>query len=95
MSAEHDRERDLLHELEALLARAADGTPPAEPASPPLEHEPETPLAVTPWQAYALELRDLCRRVLEEADERTAQAFWRFLVETAARHGRRAGGSSS
>ena len=33
----------------------------------------------TPWQGYALELRDLCRRVLEEADEETAVAFWLFL----------------
>jgi hypothetical protein len=90
LSGESGREfvGDLFAELEALLARAADHAPPAGAELPP------TP-RLTAWQGYALELRDLCRRVLEEADDETARAFWLFLIETAARHGRRAGGSSS
>jgi hypothetical protein len=79
-------ERDLLAELQALLAGGLR-----------FEREPLTFLAAehatqTPLQRYANELRDLSQRVLEEADEKTARAFWRILIETAARHGRRAGG---
>lgn len=77
-------ERDLVAELGALLERVV-----AAAAAPPV---PAAPL--TAWQRYAGELRDLCRRVLEEADEETARAFFLFLLETAARHGRRAGGAS-
>jgi hypothetical protein len=76
------RTRELLDELRKLLRRAAEETPAPSPT-------------LTPLQGYAAELRDLCRRVLEEADEQTAVAFWEFLIETAARHGRRAGGSTS
>jgi hypothetical protein len=60
---------------------------PAEVERAPLPASAPPP--PTPWQRYANELRDLCQRVLEEADEETAVAFWLFLVETAARHGRR------
>ena len=84
---------ELLAELEALLARAGDAQrrrrPPAE-----LERAPRlagSPASLTPWQRYAAELRDLCERVLEDADDETAAAFWIFLVEMAARHGRRSG----
>jgi hypothetical protein len=82
---------DLLDELEALLSRAAAAGSPLLRASAP----PPRPTPATSWQEYANELRDLCRRVLEEADEATAVAFWSFLIATAARHRRRAGGSSS
>jgi hypothetical protein len=105
VSGEHDRRlgrdlvAELVGELEALLARAAGDT--SSGAAATVEHETRPLLqagAATPpatsWQEYANELRDLCRRVLEEADEETARAFWSFLIETAARHGRRAGGLS-
>jgi hypothetical protein len=91
--SEHGRDLvgELLADLEALLARAAGDEPPA--SLPELERPPAPRL--TAWQRYAVELRDLCARVVEEADEETARAFWLFLIETAARHGQRAGGSSS
>jgi hypothetical protein len=79
---------ELVDELEALLARAGGLTFELEPF-PVLAREPATG---TRLQQYANELRHLCQRVLEEADEETARAFWQFLIETAARHGRRAGG---
>jgi hypothetical protein len=85
---------ELLAELEALLARAGNAQrrrrPPAELERPPLPAS-APPSSETPWQRYANELRDLCRRVGEEADEETAVAFWIFLVEMAAWHGPRAG----
>jgi hypothetical protein len=49
--------------------------------------------ALTAWQGYATELRALCQRVIDEADEATASAFFFFLIETAVRHSRRAGGA--
>jgi hypothetical protein len=91
VSGELDRDlaAELIAELEALLERAA-GEAPAKRASAPPARAPIA--GATSWQEYASELRDLCQRVLEEADEETARAFWRFLLEVAARHGRRAGG---
>jgi hypothetical protein len=80
---------ELIAELEALLERVSNGSP--VELDPSLRvNEPAPPL--TAWQGYALELRDLCQRVLEEANGETAVGFWLFLIETAARHGRRAGG---
>jgi hypothetical protein len=92
LSGEPGRElvRELLAELEVHLARAAGDTPPPDVEPPP---QAAAASRATSWQNYANELRDLCGRVLEEADESTARAFWFFLIETAARHGPR--GSSS
>jgi hypothetical protein len=81
---------ELIGELEELLERISNG-PTADRDPRPLRAGAPTP-PPTAWQGYAGELRDLCRRVLEEADEETAVGFWLFLIETAARHGRRAGG---
>jgi hypothetical protein len=90
---------ELIAELEALLERAADDGPTvANVVEPAGQRAPASLLAgataapLTPWQGYALELRDLCQRVLTEADEKTAVGFWLLLVEMAVRHGRRAGG---
>lgn len=85
------RPDDLVAELKALLVQAAAGPPPLEAG---LNDGTEESPAATALQEYARELRDLCGRVLRDADEPTARAFWLFLIETAARHGRRAGGSS-
>jgi hypothetical protein len=83
---------ELIAELEALLERVSN-EPAVELDPAPLQAGAPTPARPpTPWQDYARELRDLCRRVLEEADEKTAVGFWLLLVEIAARHGRRAGG---
>ena len=75
---------ELIHELEELLARAA--------SSSRMVHAAAGPVAETDLQRYANELASLCQRVLDEASEATARAFWSFLLATAARHGRRAGG---
>jgi hypothetical protein len=85
---------ELIAQLEELLARATDVE------ADPLEVVEVDPLLLrgapgsppaTPWQRYANELRDLCQHVLDEADEETAVAFWLFLIEMAAHHGRRGG----
>jgi hypothetical protein len=81
--------------LEELLERVAD-EPRHGPDAMAVEVDPllladASAPPQTPWQSYANELRDLCRRVLEEADEKTAAGFWLLLVEMAARHGRHAG----
>ena len=92
MSREDDRRpmpelvAELIMSLQALLDRAADE------ALPGATVEPDRERPSTSWQKYANELRDLCRRVLDEADEETAVAFWLFFLEMAARHGRRACG---
>lgn len=80
---EHELTRELVAELRALLERAR-----RRRIDPGVSAEP----AATALQRYALELRNLCQRVLEEADEPTATSFWELLVELAARHGRRSGG---
>jgi hypothetical protein len=86
MSTGDERRRTtaLIADLEALLERVANA---------PLARRPlavDSTMPATSWQNYASELRDLCQRVLEEADEETAVAFWVLLIETAARHGRHA-----
>jgi hypothetical protein len=88
--AERELVAELIGQLEQLLTRAA-----TEPGSEPVAslRQPGAATApLTPWQGYALELRDLCQRVLTEADEKTAVGFWLLLVEMAVRQGRRAGG---
>jgi hypothetical protein len=47
------------------------------------------PVPGTGWQGFAWELRNLCRRVLTEADEQSAIAFWELLIEVAALTARR------
>ena len=79
---------ELIAELGALLARAAGATSEPEPR---VLRAAADPVAQTRLQEYANELAELCRRVLAEADEETGRAFWQFLIETAARHGPRAG----
>jgi hypothetical protein len=79
-----DLARELIAELEALLGRAARSGRTSDTAGAE---------ALTAWQGYATELRALCQRVIDEADEATASAFFFFLIETAVRHSRRAGGA--
>ena len=92
MSGRDDHGGDLVAELEALLAAAAAFTvpPPAEPLD--VEQRTIRAAAETDLQHFANALAALCQRVIDEADEATARAFWRFLINTAAKHGRRAGG---
>jgi hypothetical protein len=91
-------------DMRAALHAAIDAALDAAEAELRLELEREHPAAVaprsgpprarpappTPWQTYAAELRALCDRVLRDADEQTARAFWELLIETAARHAVRA-----
>jgi hypothetical protein len=88
--AQRELVAELIGQLEQLLTRAA--TEPRSDAGAPLLLVGATATPLTPWQGYALELRDLCQRVVTEADEKTAVGFWLLLVEMAVRHGRRAGG---
>jgi hypothetical protein len=52
-------------------------------AGPPVQE-------LTAWQGYAAELLELCERVLHDADDETARAFWNLLIEVAARNALRA-----
>ena len=79
---------DLIRDLEAFLARAAAAD--LEPDLGPglfvrAAFHASSP---TSWQELANGLRDLCSRALE-ADEATAVAFWRLLLELAALNARR------
>lgn len=84
MSGNAEPNAELVAALAELLERATRRQS-SRPADAPSSAQS------TAWQQFAGELRDLCRRVLDDADEATAATFWSFLIATAAQHGRRAG----